>query len=55
MVAIIPSVSVYYFSSQAPIAGQKLTGKGSEPMFKDLIKDGSKIAVTPDRVQEYVR
>ena len=32
-----------------------MTGQNPEPVFKDLIPGGSKIAVTPDRVQEYVR
>ena len=35
---------------QAPLSGQT-----SEPVFVDLVHDGSKIPVTPDRVQEYVR
>ena len=37
------------FIAQVPLAGSM------EPVFVDLIPGGSKIPVTPDRVQEYVR
>jgi E3 ubiquitin-protein ligase EDD1 len=40
---------------EAPVSSQKLSGVSPEAMFKDLIPGGSKIPVTPERVEEYVR
>lgn len=37
------------------MSGQLLTGQSTETVFTDLIPGGSKIPVTPDRVEEYVR